>query len=168
MSLPTTDDLISLASAALAACGAPPLASGDGPAARSPITGGRLGAVTYSSDVDAAVDRATEAFAQWRTTPAPLRGELIRLFGMALREQKADLARLVQIEIVCSDKSEHRKRLESRLPEPGAPERICWTKHVVNREYEPWHDRDHFLDTAGRTSDQSYTELRRLLALPAS
>ena len=30
--------------------------------------------------------------------PAPLRGELIRLFAMALREHKADLARLVQIE----------------------------------------------------------------------
>jgi aldehyde dehydrogenase (NAD+) len=98
VSLPTTDDVISITSAALAACGAPPLAEGDGPAARTPITGGRLGTIGATTSVDDAVERASTAFAQWRTTPAPLRGELIRRFAMALREQKADLARLVQIE----------------------------------------------------------------------
>ncbi|MGD9996556.1 MAG: aldehyde dehydrogenase family protein [Ilumatobacteraceae bacterium] len=97
MSLPTTDDIISLASSALAACGAAGLGA-SGPPARTPITGDGLGAVAASTDVDGAVDRATGAFAAWRTTPAPVRGELVRRFAMALREQKADLARLVQIE----------------------------------------------------------------------
>jgi aldehyde dehydrogenase (NAD+) len=98
VSLPTTDDVVTIATRALAACGAPPLTAADGADARTPITGGRLGAAAGSADVDGAVERATEAFRQWRTTPAPLRGELIRRFAVALREQKADLARLVQIE----------------------------------------------------------------------
>ena len=39
------------------------------------------------------------AFRSWRTTPAPLRGELIRRFAELLRTHKADLARLVQLEV---------------------------------------------------------------------
>jgi predicted kinase len=71
-------------------------------------------------------------------------------------------AQLVQIEVVCSDKTEHRRRVGSRLPEPGAPELITW-HDVVNREYQPWDERHHFVDTANRTSDESYSQLRQLL-----
>jgi predicted kinase len=71
-------------------------------------------------------------------------------------------AQLVAIEIRCSDETEHRSRVESRLPEAGAPESISWSA-VVNREYQPWHTRNHLLDTAARTCDESYSELRRLL-----
>jgi predicted kinase len=71
-------------------------------------------------------------------------------------------AQLVRIEIVCSDKKEHQRRVESRLPEPGAPELISW-HDVANRDYKPWDDRDYWLDTAGRTCDESYSEFRRLL-----
>jgi predicted kinase len=71
-------------------------------------------------------------------------------------------AQLVRIEVVCSDKTEHRRRVESRLPEPGAPELISW-HDVVNREYEAWDERHHLLDTANRTCDESYSELCQLL-----
>jgi aldehyde dehydrogenase (NAD+) len=98
VSLPTTADVLSITSQALAACGASPLSQHDGVSARTPITGGTLGTIAPSTAVDDAVDRATEAYRSWRTTPAPLRGELIRLFAMALRENKADLARIVQVE----------------------------------------------------------------------
>ena len=98
----TTDVVISLSSAALATCGAPPLGSGEGLAARTPITGERLGTVPGSTgavvNVDEAIERAAIAFAAWRTTPAPHRGELIRVFGAELRANKVALARLVQIE----------------------------------------------------------------------
>ena len=66
--------------------------------ARTPITGGSLGSAGSAGDVDAAVDRATEAFATWRTTPAPLRGNLVRRLGELLREHKAELGELVSIE----------------------------------------------------------------------
>ncbi|MEZ4402039.1 MAG: aldehyde dehydrogenase family protein [Kofleriaceae bacterium] len=85
----------------LARLGVAPAAYTDGPApARSPITGELLGHVAASApaDVAAAVDRAGQAFATWRTTPAPRRGELVRRFGETLRASKADLARLVTLE----------------------------------------------------------------------
>ncbi len=97
MSLPTSTELAAFADAALAACGAEPL--GVGPhGARTPITGATLGSIASTVDVDTAVERATVAYAPWRTTPAPLRGELVRRLGEQLRLHKADLARLVQLE----------------------------------------------------------------------
>ena len=97
VTIPTAEQLASIANDALAACGAAPL--GDGPhSARSPINGQRLGGVAAGVDADTAVQRATEAFRAWRTTPAPIRGELVRRLGEQLRLHKADLARIVQLE----------------------------------------------------------------------
>jgi aldehyde dehydrogenase (NAD+) len=71
--------------------------SGDLPA-RTPITGGTLGAAGSPADVDAAVEVARQAFAEWRTTPAPARGALVRRLGELLREHKSDLGDVVSIE----------------------------------------------------------------------
>ncbi len=99
VTLPTQHALTDLAAAALRACGAPAFSDSGNQQARSPITGATLGAVDGATSVDEAVERAGTAFKAWRTTPAPLRGELIRLLAMQLRTHKADLARLVQIEV---------------------------------------------------------------------
>src|SRR2546427_393118 len=66
----------------------------------SPIDGLVIGRVqtAAAADYDHAVDRAREAFLKWRSTPAPVRGETIRRFGVALRERKLDLAKLVTLE----------------------------------------------------------------------
>jgi aldehyde dehydrogenase (NAD+) len=66
----------------------------------SPIDGSRIGSVQTASltDIDKACAKANEAFHSWRTVPAPRRGELVRLFGNALRAHKDELARLVTIE----------------------------------------------------------------------
>ncbi len=98
--LPTNDHLFALTQAALAACGSPALDSGSGTlTARSPITGATLGRVGGGAlDVDIAVERATAAYAVWRTTPAPRRAELVRHLAALLREHIADLALLVTIE----------------------------------------------------------------------
>ena len=66
----------------------------------SPIDGSVIGAVAAAqpSEIDEAVTHAASAFLEWRAVPAPLRGELLRLFGNALRENKDALARLVTIE----------------------------------------------------------------------
>ena len=96
MSLPTTNDLAARTSAVLAGLGAaPPM--GVLPA-RTPITGGSLGAAGEPADVDGAVERAMAAFAEWRTTPSPVRGNLVRQLGELLREHKAELGTLVSIE----------------------------------------------------------------------
>ncbi|HEY7625938.1 MAG TPA: aldehyde dehydrogenase family protein [Ilumatobacteraceae bacterium] len=99
VTLPTRADLTDLANAALRACGAPGLTSVGQHPARSPITGDALGGVDVPTTVEEAATRSATAFRHWRTTPAPVRGELIRQFAALLRIHKADLARLVQIEV---------------------------------------------------------------------
>ena len=98
--LPDDTDLAARARAALLACGADEAAlAGDQPA-RTPITGGELARVTWATaaEVDDAVGRAVEAFATWRTTPAPVRGALVKRLGELLAEHKDDLAVLVSLE----------------------------------------------------------------------
>ncbi|WP_233838919.1 L-piperidine-6-carboxylate dehydrogenase [Paraburkholderia sp. ZP32-5] len=67
---------------------------------RSPINGKVIGNVgTHDAGAaDRALARAHRAFLQWRTVPAPRRGQLIRAFGEALRENKDALGRLVTLE----------------------------------------------------------------------
>ena len=66
----------------------------------SPIDGNQIGSVVTAGTaaIDTAVVQSESAFLAWRTVPAPRRGELVRLFGNALREHKDILARLVTIE----------------------------------------------------------------------
>ncbi|MCC6598118.1 MAG: aldehyde dehydrogenase family protein [Alphaproteobacteria bacterium] len=67
---------------------------------RSPIDGGVLARVQEHSpeDVEAVARRAQAAFMDWRTVPAPARGEFVRLLGEELRATKENLARLVTLE----------------------------------------------------------------------
>ncbi len=69
-------------------------------AVHSPIDASRIGAVVTATvdDINDAVEKSNTAFLHWRNVPAPRRGELVRLFGNALREQKHNLARLVTID----------------------------------------------------------------------
>ncbi len=69
--------------------------------AHSPITGERLAAIAENTAQDAtkAIDAAQDAYRQWRNVPAPKRGELVRLWAEELRKHKADLGRLVSIEV---------------------------------------------------------------------
>jgi aldehyde dehydrogenase (NAD+) len=72
--------------------------SSEGPlVSRSPIDGKAMARLD-SGEPAAAVGRAQEAYLAWRGVPPPRRGELVRLFGQALREEKETLARLVSLE----------------------------------------------------------------------
>ncbi|MCA1661147.1 MAG: aldehyde dehydrogenase family protein [Novosphingobium sp.] len=68
--------------------------------ARTPIDGSELARLPTASpsEVAAAVAAAHQAFLEWRTVPAPRRGELVRLLGEELRGHKNDLALLVTLE----------------------------------------------------------------------
>ncbi len=48
---------------------------------------------------EAIIQKAQEAYKIWREIPAPKRGEVVRLIGIALREAKEDLAYLVSLEM---------------------------------------------------------------------
>jgi aldehyde dehydrogenase (NAD+) len=73
---------------------------GEALTARSPIDGVNLGQLRADSAADTTrkIDAAHAAFLTWRTVPAPQRGELVRVFGNVLRENKAALGRLVTLE----------------------------------------------------------------------
>lgn len=66
----------------------------------NPSTGEVIAKVHASSqaDYDTIVERAQAAFAVWRKTPAPQRGEAVRLCGEALRKYKDALGTLVSLE----------------------------------------------------------------------
>ncbi|HVW55816.1 MAG TPA: aldehyde dehydrogenase family protein [Rhizobiaceae bacterium] len=76
------------------------LSGGDMPVS-SPVTGEKIADLTTISAAKAndAIDRAYDAFKEWRLVPAPKRGELVRLLGEELRAAKADLGKLVSIEV---------------------------------------------------------------------
>lgn len=64
---------------------------------RSPIDGSELTTFPLATpnELNAVTAAATEAFLQWRTVPAPVRGEFVRRIGEQLRHHKAELAALV-------------------------------------------------------------------------
>ncbi len=64
----------------------------------SPIDGTPMPQVPGHHDVDAAIAASVAAFEQWRSVPAPVRGQLVRQFGEALRTHREALGRLVTIE----------------------------------------------------------------------
>jgi aldehyde dehydrogenase (NAD+) len=68
-----------------------------GISSHSPLDGALIGTVAEDTpaQMDAKIRRAHHAFLQWRAVPAPVRGELIRLYGDVLRAHKTDLGELV-------------------------------------------------------------------------
>lgn len=72
---------------------------------------------------------------------------------------EAEGAKFLNVEIVCSDSAEHRRRLENRAnstPNMTAPD---W-EEVIAREYHSWSVPRVIIDTAGRSPDASYAQLR--------
>jgi aldehyde dehydrogenase (NAD+) len=74
--------------------------SGGTLAVHSPITGETIANVPCDTaeTVSAKIAAAHGAFLAWRSVPAPVRGELVRLLGEQLRVHKAALGELVTIE----------------------------------------------------------------------
>ncbi len=67
----------------------------------SPIDGKEIAKVSNATldDYENVIKKAEEAFKVWRKVPAPIRGELVRKIGLALRENKEYLGALVTLEM---------------------------------------------------------------------
>ncbi|MGN7787955.1 L-piperidine-6-carboxylate dehydrogenase [Niabella sp. 22666] len=67
----------------------------------SPVDGQLIGVVqaTTRADYELVIERAQQAFKEWRLWPAPKRGEIVRLIGEALRSNKESLGKLVSYEM---------------------------------------------------------------------
>jgi aldehyde dehydrogenase (NAD+) len=68
---------------------------------RSPVDNKLIGSVTATTaeEYEQVITKAREAFVQWRSMPAPQRGEIVRQFGLKLREKKDALGKLVSYEM---------------------------------------------------------------------
>jgi aldehyde dehydrogenase (NAD+) len=67
----------------------------------SPIDGKEIAKVKNATmdDYEMVMKKAQEAFKVWRKVPAPVRGEVVRQIGLALREKKEALGALVTLEM---------------------------------------------------------------------
>lgn len=71
--------------------------------------------------------------------------------------------RLVNIQVVCSDKHEHRRRVESRLTDIPGLTPPSW-QSVLEHEYEAWIDAPFCIDTALTSPAQAVSMLTKRLA----
>jgi len=67
----------------------------------SPVDGKKIASVTAAdrASYETLVTKAQSAFLEWRTWPAPKRGEIVRQIGEALRKYKTPLGKLVSYEM---------------------------------------------------------------------
>jgi predicted kinase len=73
---------------------------------------------------------------------------------------------LVEIEVLCSDPAEHRRRIESRPPDLDGLPPLTWAT-VCERTYETWPAPHVVIDTAGKSTIETSQELiDRLSAAP--
>lgn len=62
--------------------------------------------------------------------------------------------RIVEIEVVCSDALEHRRRVEMRQPDIAGHILPTW-KDVLERDYASWQEPHAVIDTASLTPDEA-------------
>jgi predicted kinase len=72
-------------------------------------------------------------------------------------------ADVLEVEVICSDAAEHRRRVETRTSDVPGLTPPTWAE-VVARDYRPWSRDRMVVDTAGRDADGCVAEL--LAALP--
>ena len=114
----------------------------------SPVDGKKIASVgtTDKASYEKVVSKASEAFNEWRTWPAPKRGEVVRQIGEALRQYKEPLGKLVSYEMG--------KSLQEGLGEVQEMIDICdfavglsrqlhgltmHSERPAHRMYEQWH-----------------------------
>lgn len=74
-------------------------------------------------------------------------------------------AEVVEVEVVCSDSAEHRRRVETRVSDVPGLAPPTW-QEVVDRDYRPWNRDRLVIDTAGRGIEACVAEIRARLSLP--
>jgi len=65
----------------------------------------------------------------------------------------------INIEVICSDKAEHKKRCETRNSNIAGLQLPTWDE-IQNRNYDVWENDRIIIDTADRSAEESFTELK--------
>jgi len=114
----------------------------------NPTTGEPIAQIAQASeaDYDAVMASALEAFKEWRMTPAPARGLVVRDLGEALRAKKEALGSLVSLEmgkIVMEGQGEVQEMIDICDFSLGLSRQLYgYTMHSerpLHRMYEQWH-----------------------------
>jgi predicted kinase len=63
-------------------------------------------------------------------------------------------AALIEVEVICSDQTEHRRRVETRTSDVEGLAKPTWTE-VVEREYEPWTRERLVIDSTTTTPEKA-------------
>lgn len=74
--------------------------------------------------------------------------------------------RLLEVELRCSDRNEHRSRIESRRADIPGHALPGWND-VLDRHYEPWESVDITIDTSAVSAEQAVETIARGLACSA-
>ena len=76
---------------------------------------------------------------------------------------RKNAARLLEVEVICSDAGEHRRRVEGRLADINGLAMPTW-RDVVSRTYEPWDRERVVLDTAKDSIDHLVDRIKTLIS----
>lgn len=114
----------------------------------SPGTGEKLGTVNLArlGTYESLVKKSQAGFEKWRKMTAPARGEVVRQMGEALREKKADLGRLVALEmgkILTEGEGEVQEMIDIADFAVGLSRQLygqtMHSERPGHRMYEQWH-----------------------------
>jgi len=114
----------------------------------SPIDGAVIAQVRQvtEEEYEKIAGRAHDAFLEWRKLPAPRRGEVVRQIGNRLREHKAELGRLVSLEmgkIVAEGEGEVQEMIDICDFAVGLSRQLYGTmmqsERPDHRMFEQWH-----------------------------
>jgi predicted kinase len=70
----------------------------------------------------------------------------------------------IEVEVICSDVDEHRRRIETRVADIPNFTLPTW-QEVVERWYEPWHREVTIIDTSRTSLDESVARILALLPI---
>jgi aldehyde dehydrogenase (NAD+) len=121
--------------------------SGPELASENPTTGETIARVRQATaaDYETVVAKASEAFVEWRTWPAPRRGEIVRQIGEGLRKNKEALGRLVALEvgkIYQEGLGEVQEMIDISDFAVGLSRQLCGktmhSERPIHRMYEQW------------------------------
>jgi predicted kinase len=73
-------------------------------------------------------------------------------------------ANILEIEVICSDKAEHRRRVEKRTADIPGHKMPAWDE-VINRAYHPWQTKDLTLDTSKQSIAEAVEKIISLLQI---
>ncbi len=114
----------------------------------NPTTGESIAAVRQATadDYEKVMAASAEAFKEWRTWPAPKRGEVVRLLAVELRKHKDALARLVTLEmgkILSEGMGEVQEMIDMADLAVGMSRQLyglsMHSERPQHRMYEQWH-----------------------------